>query len=178
MYDLVTKILDWSSTGYLTAAIESTIHLWSGRTQCVHYTIQATELSESDNSIKTTISCLKWDMRGEKLGYSFTVDRVYASCPLSDDTITDVDSHTNISEDSNDSTIHGTSTASRVWTHTIFDGDRLQDNTLEDPDANTSEQPSFNTNSEAMTASSNDVVKTHYIKVFSNNYSCNGNSEV
>lgn len=168
MYNTVTKILDWSSTGYLTAAIESTIHLWSGRTQCVHYTIRATELSESDSSVKTTISCLKWDVRGEKLGYSFTVDRVYVSCPLSDDTITDTDSHSSTNGDSDDITMHGTPAASP--THTIFDGDQRQDNTSERTNANTPDEPPFNTHTESTATSSSEIVKTHYIKVFLNDY--------
>lgn len=163
----MTKILDWSSTGYLTAAIESTIHLWSGRTECVHYTIRATELCESDSLAITTISCLKWDVRGEKLGYSFTVDRVCVGCLLSDDTITDADNHSNTNEDSDETTIHGTPAASRVWTHTIFDGDRLPDNHSEENNVNTPDQPSFNTDSESTTTSPNEIVqKTHYIKVF------------
>jgi len=75
----VTKILDWSSTGYLTAAIQSSIHLWSCHTQSVQYTIAAVDAhgpTQADGATtKTTIGCLKWDAQGEKLGYSFTVDR-------------------------------------------------------------------------------------------------------
>jgi len=76
----VTKILDWSSTGYLTAAIQSSIHLWSCHTQSVQYTI-ASVAAHPDPTLarggptKTTIGCLKWDVQGEKLGYSFTVER-------------------------------------------------------------------------------------------------------
>lgn len=75
----MTKILDWSSSGYLTAAIQSSIHLWSCHTQSVQYTIAAVDAhvpSQADGGVtKTTIGCLKWDVQGEKLGYSFTVDR-------------------------------------------------------------------------------------------------------
>ncbi|XP_060857498.1 uncharacterized protein LOC132935066 [Metopolophium dirhodum] len=77
--DWMTKILDWSSTGYLTAAIQSSIHLWSCHTQSVQYTIAAVDAhgpTQTDGgATKTTIGCLKWDAQGEKLGYSFTVDR-------------------------------------------------------------------------------------------------------
>lgn len=79
----VTKILDWSSTGYLTAAIESSIHLWSSRTQSVRCTInvkhfdagETTRPSPTDDSTKTMVVSLKWDARGEKLAYSYTVER-------------------------------------------------------------------------------------------------------
>lgn len=75
----MTKILDWSSSGYLTAAIQSSIHLWSCHTQSVQYTIAAVDEhgpTQADGGVtKTTIGCLKWDVQGEKLGYSFTVDR-------------------------------------------------------------------------------------------------------
>jgi len=79
LHRAVTKILDWSSTGYLTAAIQSSIHLWSCHTQNVQYTIAAVDThgpTQTDSgATKTTIGCLKWDAQGEKLGYSFTVDR-------------------------------------------------------------------------------------------------------
>lgn len=77
----MTKILDWSATGYLTAAIQSSIHLWSCRTQSVQYTIDAVnghEPSEADGGggpAKTVVGCVKWDAQGVKLGYSFTVER-------------------------------------------------------------------------------------------------------
>uniref|UniRef100_A0A2S2PQ52 Protein cortex n=1 Tax=Schizaphis graminum TaxID=13262 RepID=A0A2S2PQ52_SCHGA len=78
--DWMTKILDWSSTGYLTAAIQSSIHLWSCQTQSVRYTIVAVDTdgpTQADDgaAMKTVIGCLKWDAQGEKLGYSFTVER-------------------------------------------------------------------------------------------------------
>ncbi|XP_025198394.1 uncharacterized protein LOC112596804 [Melanaphis sacchari] len=78
--DWMTKILDWSSTGYLTAAIESSIHLWSCHTQSVQHTIAAAAdahgPAQADSSAsKTVVGCLKWDAQGEKLGYSFTVER-------------------------------------------------------------------------------------------------------
>ncbi|XP_022172925.1 uncharacterized protein LOC111035564 [Myzus persicae] len=77
--DWMTKILDWSSTGYLTAAIQSSVHLWSCHTQSVQYTIAAVDehgpTQADGGSTKITIGCLKWDAQGEKLGYSFTVDR-------------------------------------------------------------------------------------------------------
>lgn len=79
----MTKILDWSSTGYLTAAIESSIHLWSSRTQSVQCTINVTHVDaeetirplQANDSTKTMIVSLKWDARGEKLAYSYTVER-------------------------------------------------------------------------------------------------------
>jgi hypothetical protein len=70
----VTKILDWSSTGYLTAAIQSSIHLWSCQTQSVQYTIVAVmdtdgpTQADDGAAVKTVIGCLKWDAQGEKLG--------------------------------------------------------------------------------------------------------------
>ncbi|CAH1731606.1 unnamed protein product [Aphis gossypii] len=79
--DWMTKILDWSATGYLTAAIQSSIHLWSCRTQSVQYTIDAanghepTEADGGSGPAKTVVGCVKWDAQGVKLGYSFTVDR-------------------------------------------------------------------------------------------------------
>lgn len=75
LYTAVTKILDWSSTGYLTAAIQSSVHLWSCHTQSVRYTIPAVSTQAEGGPTKTTIGCLKWDAQGEKLGFSFTVDR-------------------------------------------------------------------------------------------------------
>ncbi|VVC27123.1 WD40/YVTN repeat-like-containing domain,WD40 repeat, conserved site [Cinara cedri] len=70
-----SKILDWSSTGYLTAAIESSIHLWSCRSQSVRYKVNAEVGGEpADVAAESEILCLKWDARGEILAYSFTVD--------------------------------------------------------------------------------------------------------
>ncbi|KAF0753016.1 Protein cortex [Aphis craccivora] len=72
--DSMTKILDWSATGYLTAAIQSSIHLWSCRTQSVQYTIDAVADGGS-GSAKPVVGCVKWDAQGVKLGYSFAVER-------------------------------------------------------------------------------------------------------
>lgn len=77
-----TRLLDWSRTGYLTAGIESSVHLWSGRTQSVKYTIAAVA-DEPNDSAKTIVSCLKWDGPGEKLAYSFTTDDGSPSSTLS-----------------------------------------------------------------------------------------------
>lgn len=72
----VRKILDWSATDYLTAAIESSIHLWSGHTQSVQHTINVAAVGGPGKpKTKTTVDCLKWDARGEKLAYSFTVEQ-------------------------------------------------------------------------------------------------------
>jgi hypothetical protein len=72
----VTKILDWSSTGYVTAAIESSVHLWSERSQCIRYTLHAETPDKSAAAAgKTAVCCVKWDVQGEQLAYSYTVCR-------------------------------------------------------------------------------------------------------
>ncbi|XP_050437658.1 uncharacterized protein LOC126843898 isoform X1 [Adelges cooleyi] len=64
--DWMTKVIDWSSTGYLTAAIQSSIYLWSSQTQSIQHKIITSP--EIDNV--TRITCLKWDRRGTKLAYA------------------------------------------------------------------------------------------------------------
>lgn len=86
----MTQILDWSSTGYLTAAIESSIHLWSEYTQSIWCTLNVAEANESDDPVKTTIGCLKWDAQGKKLGYSYTHDREFSSASYSDEISVDM----------------------------------------------------------------------------------------
>lgn len=73
----VTKVLDWSQTGYLTAAIDSSIHLWSGRTQSLQYTIDvlASIDEAADETAKIKVTSLKWDSWGEKLAYSYTIEQ-------------------------------------------------------------------------------------------------------
>lgn len=97
----MTKILDWSSSDYLTAAIESSIHLWSGRTQSVKYTINATSGANGESEDPRTVNCLKWDKRGEKLGYSFTVEplviAIRGGSADDDVTMTDDATGTNVS---------------------------------------------------------------------------------
>lgn len=170
----MTKILDWSLTGYLTAAIESSIHLWSGRTQSVCYTINTDNLTETDNSIRTTITCLKWDSRGEKLGFSFTVLRSVESGSLSDDTVTDTDSQPNTSADSNTdnyNTVDGSPSAPRVFPHTdraIIGHDGRPNHNFDGFDTiDESDHTLMGTPSEATLKLPN-TKKTMYIKVFLN----------
>lgn len=69
----MTKILDWSSTGYVTAAIESSVHLWSERSQCIRYTVHAASETLDKSSAKTMVRCVRWDAQGEQLAYSYSV---------------------------------------------------------------------------------------------------------
>lgn len=103
----MTQTLDWSSTGYLTAAIESSIHLWSDYTQSIWCTINVADANESDGPVKTTIGCLKWDVQGEKLGYSYTYDREFGNASFSDEISVDmtISPSFNTSEDSEHRTL-------------------------------------------------------------------------
>lgn len=153
----VTKILDWSSTGYLTAAIESSIHLWSSRTQSVQYTITAT--AESDDSVKTIITCLKWDSQGEKLAYAYTIDHDASNVSYGsvDDTMTvDSGSHSDTSARST-----GTVPAELLTTF------RFGDATAAENDTNAPDRLNLNnsTVTETMMTSNDPVKKANYIKV-------------
>lgn len=98
----VTKVLDWSSTGFLTAAIQSSIYLWSARTQRIQYKINA-NVNELDDFSSCTVRYLKWDRKGVKLAYSFTVSQDLSG-RNNHTIVTDTSIHMNESEDSNDST--------------------------------------------------------------------------
>lgn len=150
----MTKILDWSSTGYLTAAIESSIHLWSSHTQSVQYTINAT--AESDDSVKTIITCLKWDPQGEKLAYAFTIDQDTSDTSYnSADTI-----DTNL--DTSVQSLGIVNTTELLTTVRLGDVSAAENNTNVPDQLNLTNS----TVSETMMTSNGPIVKANYIKVY------------
>lgn len=104
---IVTKVLDWSSTGFLTAAVQSSIYLWSAEAQRIQHKINITDENESDDSITRTISCLKWDRKGLKLAYCFNVYHEINETDYHDTNTMDDDENLNTSEDDNNSTVIG-----------------------------------------------------------------------
>ncbi|XP_050526527.1 uncharacterized protein LOC126897185 isoform X2 [Daktulosphaira vitifoliae] len=98
--DWMNKILDWSATGYLTAAIQSTIYLWSSKTQRIQYKINAdTGLFHSE----INVNCLKWDKKGLKLAYSICVNEelsVYSDLSMNSSfVLNNTLNSTNVTED-------------------------------------------------------------------------------